>query len=117
MRTSPQYMVHPTKGRYPQPVYRPDWEVWQNLGWNFEYDDPEDKLSSASPQPSAKTSADPVSNPDEDVQIYIDELESLFGASGWSAVKRRAEEVGVEKPEDQTWEDMIPAIAQKLAAE
>lgn len=73
-------------------VYRSELDSWLAQGWTLE-----PVAVKAEPVPPTETPS-PVSRKEE--------LESL----SWQKLKAIATELGIEKEEDQSWDDLIPEI-------
>lgn len=86
-------------GRSVSNVYRSELGFWLNDGWTLE------PVQETKPKKQAKLT---VSEPVETVSRQAE-----LAAMGWREIKAIAAKLGIEKTDDQSWDDLIPEILTK----
>lgn len=77
-------------------VYGSELQTWFDQGWSLE------QTEFVAPQPVVEVKAEPVAP----TLSRQEELEAL----SWQKLKAIATDLGLEKEEDQSWDDLIPDI-------
>ena len=78
-------------------VYPSEVAHWQSQGWTLSPDKPDPKPEQPKQEPVA----------------IVGDRQAELEAMNWREVKSVAQKLGIEKGEDQSWDDLIPLIIKK----